>query len=179
MSFPSSRRLPVLAALALLLGAAASAAAAPAEVGSQLRFGTKMAERGLWNEALFRFRQAERLEPTNARVLNNVAVALEAVGKFEEAQTAYRRAAELDPGNNEVKKNLARFIEFYQGYKIQPKAGAPGAPGATPSPGPAASPPPAPSEPPPAPPLGELAPAPTPTEPPPAPPPGSTPEGIR
>jgi tetratricopeptide (TPR) repeat protein len=168
-----------LAALALLLGAAAGVAAAPVEVGSQLRFGTKMAERGLWNEALFRFRQAERLEPGNARVLNNVGVALEAVGKFEEAQTAYRRAAELDPRNNEVKKNLTRFIEFYQGYKIQPKAGAPAAPGVMPSPAPAATPPPISNDPPLAPPLGPLAPAPTPTEPPPAPPPSSTPEGSR
>ena len=175
MSLQKSWRQLPLALLVLLLGAASSAVAAPAGVGPQLKFGTQMAQRGLWNEALFRFRQAERLEPANARVLNNIAVALEAVGKFEEAQTTYQRAVQVDPRNNEVKKNLARFVEFYQGYKIQPKSAAPASPAPTaPAPPSDTVPPPAPVPPPPT-----IAPTPEPSEPPPAHPPSSPREGGR
>ena len=47
---------------------------------SQVQFGVDMAQRGLWSEALFRFRQAERLGDSRATVLNNVAVAYEVTG---------------------------------------------------------------------------------------------------
>lgn len=87
----------------------------------QLAFGAKMAQEGLWNEALFRFRQAERLEPGNVRAMNNVAVGLEAIGKFEEALEAYKRALKADPGNVELKRNYGRFVEFYQSFKAKPK----------------------------------------------------------
>jgi Flp pilus assembly protein TadD len=129
----SLRKLGPTAALLLLASSASLARAAEVSVGAQLRFGTKMAQRGLWNEALFRFRQAERIEPNNARVLNNIGVALEAVGKFEDAEATYKRAAQADPTNPQVKKNLARFVEFYQGYKVKPKTVAAPAPAPTPA----------------------------------------------
>ncbi len=93
----------------------------PSTVSEQLAFGAKMAQRNLWNEALFRFRQAERLEPGNVRAMNNVAVALEAIGKFEDALAAYQRALKADPGNVELKRNYGRFVEFYQSFKAKPK----------------------------------------------------------
>jgi tetratricopeptide (TPR) repeat protein len=115
------------AVVALAWGGQAFAAS---EVGEQLSFGAKMAQRGLWNEALFRFRQAVRLAPGNARVLNNLAVALEATGRFDEALTTYQEALKLDPGNAEIKRNYARFAEFYQSYK--PRAKPPAQPAAQP-----------------------------------------------
>lgn len=89
----------------------------PVTLQDQLEFGVKMAQRGLWSEALFRFRQAERLAPESPSVLNNLAVAHEALGRFEEALEIYRRALELDPDNAGLRRNYARFVEFYQSFK--------------------------------------------------------------
>ncbi len=100
--------------VALLLAGFAPAANAAAD---QLKFGVDMARRGLWNEALFRFRQAERANPGDVRVLNNLAVAYEAVGLFEQALDTYRRALKASPSNRELRRNYARFIEFYQAFK--------------------------------------------------------------
>lgn len=124
-----STALPLLS-LALLLGLAAGAcrsAGPPDRASSQLAFGTQMARQGLWSEALFRFRQAERMEPSNPRIHNNIAVALEALGRFDDALGHYRKALELDPGNREAKANYARFVEFYQGFRPrEEKAARPG-----------------------------------------------------
>jgi len=81
-----------------------------------MSFGVDMARRGLWSEALFRFQQAERLEPSNPRVYNNLAVASEALGRFEDAQRYYQEALRLAPGDQDLRRNYARFIEFYQSY---------------------------------------------------------------
>jgi tetratricopeptide (TPR) repeat protein len=148
----------------------------PAETpGAQMAFGVDMARRGLWNEALFRFEQA-RQEAGGSDALNNLAVAYEAVGRFDEALATYRQALEGDPGNRALKQNYSRFLEFYQAFK--PKKPAPGAAGTTP-PGapppvppderPATPPAPAPEPPPSGLPTGEAPPAePPPAEPPPA-----------
>lgn len=95
---------------------------------AQMRFGVQMAQRGLWNEALFRFRQARRMNPNNPRILNNLAVAYEAVGLFEEALQAYQEALRLDPGNRDLRRNYGRFVEFYQNFRPaeeQPEADEP------------------------------------------------------
>ena len=83
----------------------------------QLAFGVDMAKRGLWREALFRFQRARQLDASTPRVLNNLAVAFEAVGDFERALEYYKLALEADAGNKELRKNYARFVEFYQSFK--------------------------------------------------------------
>ena len=103
---------------AALLGPTPPLAAAD----EQLAFGVDMAKRGLWSEALFRFRQAEKAQPGNPRVLNNLAVAYEAVGLFEEALATYQQALKADPANRELRRNYARFIEFYQAFKPEEEA---------------------------------------------------------
>ncbi len=95
---------------------AASAAKAPS-AGAQMEFGVQMAKRGLWSEALFRFKQAEKLQPDDAKTLNNLAVAYEAVGQFEEALEYYQKALRASPSSRDLKKNYSRFVEFYQGFK--------------------------------------------------------------
>lgn len=107
---------PVLAAV-LLLSAGCGGYSQSQSAGSQLAFGVDMARRGLWNEALFRFHQAERLDPNNSRVQNNLGVAYEAAGEFDKALEHYRKALQLSPESREMKANYARFVEFYQSYR--------------------------------------------------------------
>lgn len=108
--------LSLLLSAALVLPAAAFGAAAD-RAGAQIDFGVDMAKRGLWNEALFRFQQAQQLEPGSFRVWNNLAVAYEATGRFEQALEAYQHALRMEPSNKELRRNYSRFIEFYQSYK--------------------------------------------------------------
>jgi len=123
MTARTSRLVWLLAAAVALAGSGRCLAAS--DLREQLSFGAKMAQRGLWSEALFRFRQAQRLAPGNPRVVNNLAVAYEATGRFEDALAAYQEALKLEPGNPEIKRNYARFAEFYQSYKPRAKPPAP------------------------------------------------------
>ena len=109
-----------LAAFGLCAALSTSSALAqkPAEQAKQqLEFGVEMAQRGLWSEALFRFKQALRHDTSNPSVYNNMAVAYEALGQFELALENYRKGLELEPSNRGLKRNYARFVEFYQRFK--------------------------------------------------------------
>ncbi len=114
----------LLGALALLPTSAALGDSDPASAKAQLDFGVKMAQRGLWQEALFRFKQANRIEPSNGRTLNNMAVAYEALGLFEKALEVYQDAVKIDPGNAELRQNYARFVDFYRNFRPDPADGA-------------------------------------------------------
>lgn len=119
--------LPAALALCLTLGYAAPSAAQSQEplartsqitdAKEQLSFGVKMARRGLWSEALFRFKQARRLDPSNARVLNNMAVAYEALGHFDKALETYQEAVRLQSTDRDLRKNYSRFVEFYRAFR--------------------------------------------------------------
>jgi hypothetical protein len=66
----ASRRVPpllVAAALPLALPAAVAAAGPATSRKAQMEFGVEMARRGLWSEALFRFENARRIDPTTPR----------------------------------------------------------------------------------------------------------------
>ena len=60
-----------------------------------MRFAAEMAKRGNWREAKYRWDKAELLEPGNPRVLNNQAVALEAMGDSEGARKLYIRSGRM------------------------------------------------------------------------------------
>jgi tetratricopeptide (TPR) repeat protein len=130
----------LIAALPLLTAASGHGRSNPAS--AQLAFGVDMARHGLWKEALFRFREAEKLEPENPRIQSNLGVAFEASGQFDQALEAYQKALRLAPNDKGIRTNYTRFVEFYQGFKglKDKKAGA-----AAPKPGsltrPSASPP--------------------------------------
>jgi Flp pilus assembly protein TadD len=97
-------------------GCASAGASAPA-ASSQIDFGVDMARRGLWQEALFRFEQARRERPGDAKILNNLAVAYEAVGRFDDALAVYQEAVRLAPAERGLKANYSRFLEFFQSYR--------------------------------------------------------------
>lgn len=105
-----------LVAVLLLLAPGISHAKDQA-ASSQLAFGVDMARRGLWKEALFRFQQAEKLEPENPRIQSNLGVAAEAAGQFDKALEYYQKALRLAPNDKGIRTNYTRFVEFYQGFK--------------------------------------------------------------
>lgn len=96
----------------------------PDQASAQLAFGVDMARQGLWKEALFRFTEAEKLDPDNPRIHSNLGVAYEASGQFEKALSSYQKALQLAPNDKGIRSNYSRFVEFYQGYKGEKKAGA-------------------------------------------------------
>lgn len=132
LRFLSPRQSPASIASLLVVGLSFLAGALPLSARdsageAQLNFGVKMAQQGLWNEALFRFHQAEKADPGNGRIRNNLAVAYEATGDFEKALAYYKQALELAPNDRTMRGNYARFVEFYQAYKggkaVKPAAG--------------------------------------------------------
>ncbi|MDL2716970.1 MAG: tetratricopeptide repeat protein [Acidobacteriota bacterium] len=121
-------------------------------------YGTEMARKGFWREALFRYEKAAAAQPANAAVQNNLGVAYESVGETSRALAAYKKALELSPQDPKIKRNYARFAEYYTSVQRAsslpaPSASAPSlsAP-AAPAPVPAAPPVPSPAPVPPAPP---------------------------
>jgi Flp pilus assembly protein TadD len=79
--------------------------------GRQIDFGLKVAQKGLWQEARFRFERAVALEPGNAAALNDLAVSLEQMGEFAEARKAYEKALEIKPGDVYIQQNYDLFRE--------------------------------------------------------------------
>ena len=106
------------AALALAVLAAAPAAtagdAAAKQASEQIERGFSAARNGYWQEALFRFERANTLTPNQPRILNNIAVSLEAAGRFEEALATYESALAVAPNDQVLRRNYSRFKEFYE-----------------------------------------------------------------
>jgi Flp pilus assembly protein TadD len=100
-------RTPVL----LLLLAASGPLFAEESAQRQIDFGLKVAQKGLWQEARFRFERAAQAEPGNAAALNNLAVALEQMGDFAGARKAYEKALELKPDDVYIQQNYDLFRE--------------------------------------------------------------------
>jgi tetratricopeptide (TPR) repeat protein len=120
-SIRSPRVAVTVLALSLLWTAGCSHYRRPDQPASQLSFGVDMAKHGLWSEALFRFHEAESLDPNNPRIQNDLAVAYEAAGDYDRALESYKKGLKLDPNNRELRANYARFVEFYQGFKATDK----------------------------------------------------------
>jgi Flp pilus assembly protein TadD len=111
---------------ALALTAVLAASAAPAwadarsDAKSQVDFGIKVAQNGLWKEALYRWEKATQLDPTYAAAWNNLAIGYEQEGRFEDAEKAYQKALALDPKNEMIRTNYDLFKEINDSKKRRP-----------------------------------------------------------
>lgn len=111
------RLMRVLAAAAAVLSVAcASAGGGARSAADEVREGVRVSRLGYWQEALFRFSRAHELTPDDIVVLNNLAVAQEALGRYDDALATYKLALKQDPKNTVVRKNYARFAEFFTSY---------------------------------------------------------------
>jgi Flp pilus assembly protein TadD len=101
-----------LAALLVTLAASPSLADARSEAKEQVEFGIRVAQRGLWREAVYRWQRAVTIDPTYAAAHNNLAIAYEHEGELDKARQAYEKATELDPGNAMIRQNFDLFREI-------------------------------------------------------------------
>ena len=115
----------VVVGLALISGACASSTKPAVRASAEMNEGVQGARRGYWQEALFRFQRARDLAPADGEVLNNLGVALEALGRYDDALATYKQALQARPKDTVIRKNYARFAEFYTSYAkgVKPKGG--------------------------------------------------------
>ena len=113
-NIPMMKTRPWMVALAMLLGASAvvSAQDPREQAKSQVEFGITVAQKGLWQEAVFRWERATEIDPTYAAAFNNLGIAYEQLGKFEQAGKAYEKALELEPQNLSIQQNYDLFKEI-------------------------------------------------------------------
>ena len=80
------------------------------KVRKEMRFAAEVAAKGLWREALYRWKKLLAARPHDPRLLNNIAVAEEALGLFEEAARDYARA--LEAGGDRIEEIRANADLF-------------------------------------------------------------------
>ena len=99
--------------VAVLLALASPALAdARDDARAQVEFGIKVAQKGLWREAIYRWQRAIEIDPSYPAAYNNLAVAFEQEGNLEKAREAYEKATELDPNNIMIRQNFDLFREI-------------------------------------------------------------------
>ncbi len=120
------RAIPLVAVALVVLAGCASSGHGAKDADTQLGLGAQAAQRGYWQEAFFRFQRADEVRPGHAETLNNLAVALEALGRFDEALNTYKKALAIAPKNTIIRRNYARFAEFFTSYArgVKPKGDA-------------------------------------------------------
>ena len=106
------RRLISFSVVILIAASAVAHAQDRDKSREQIEFGIKVAQIGLWNEALYRWEKATQLDPTYAAAWNNLAIAYEHEGKFDEAKKAYEKALQLEPKNLMIRQNYDLFKEI-------------------------------------------------------------------
>lgn len=95
--------------LVITLALLVSACATPT-LRREMHFTNRLADEGLWQEARYRWEKQLRKNPDSPALLNNLAVAMEQLGRREQAEELYKRALKLAPGNTQIKKNYERFM---------------------------------------------------------------------
>lgn len=84
-------------------------------VQTEFAFANNLAKQGLWKEAHYRWKRVLAEGKESAAVYNNIAIALEKMGKFEEAEAAYKKALQIAPNNSTVKNNYDKLQKYLKG----------------------------------------------------------------
>ena len=79
---------------------------------SEFDFANRLAQQGLWKEAYLRWERVAAAGKESAALHNNMAIALEEMGKREEAEKEYQKALKLSPNNSRIKSNYERLKSF-------------------------------------------------------------------
>jgi Flp pilus assembly protein TadD len=105
------RLLALTAALAVGLPATALAEQR-GNAKAHVEFGIKVAQGGLWKEAIFQWERAVQIDPEYAQAWNNLGIGYEQEGRFDDARAAYEKALKLDPKNQMIRQNYDLFKEI-------------------------------------------------------------------
>ena len=79
---------------------------------AQVEFGISVAQRGLWEEAQYRWERAVEIDPSYAAAWNNLGIAYEHEGLFDKARDAYEKALDIEPNNPQIQQNYDLFREI-------------------------------------------------------------------
>ena len=113
MVFRALRLARAAVTVAILLGLAQPVLAdSRSNAKEQVDFGIKVAQNGLWKEAIYRWEKAAEVDPTYAAAWNNLGIGYEHEGRFEDARKAYEKAVALDPKNILIRQNYDLFKEI-------------------------------------------------------------------
>jgi Tfp pilus assembly protein PilF len=88
---------------------------------NQIQFGILAAQKGLWEEAIFRWKKAVQADPNSAAAHTNLAVAYENAGQWDKAKIEYETALKLSPNNSQIKANFENFKKSTEGQKKDKK----------------------------------------------------------
>ena len=102
----------VALSLVLVAGIATPRADERSDARAQVDFGIEVARRGLWKEAIYRWKRAIDLDPTYAAAWNNLAIGFERAGRLDDAREAYETALDLDPDDLAIEQNYDLFLEL-------------------------------------------------------------------
>ena len=113
-SEPTLMRFRFFIAACVLASVAVPASAADdrEDAKAQVEFGIKVAQKGLWREAIYRWEKAVELDPSYAAAFNDLAIAYEHEGLLDKARKSYEKAVELEPNNAEIRQNFELFKEI-------------------------------------------------------------------
>lgn len=104
-----AREVEVKKIIIVTMGAMWLAACAVNSYQTDFEFANKLAKEGLWQEAIYRWQKAASPGRDSAALHNNMAVALESLGRFEEARREYELALKLAPADPQIQSNFNRF----------------------------------------------------------------------
>lgn len=82
---------------------------------AEFNFANQLAQKGLYKEALMRYKRVQDAGENSAAIHNNMAVALEALGKTGEAEKEYQKALAISPNNYQIKNNFDNFQKRLKG----------------------------------------------------------------
>ncbi len=86
-------------------------------VQKNLKFGAALSQKGLWKEAIYRWKRVIELDPTNWKAYNNLAVAYEREGLLNEAINLYQIALQYSNNNPYVRRNYSSCLSIIEGSK--------------------------------------------------------------
>lgn len=112
-------RLVFVIGLLVMLAPVPSWADARSDAKAQVAFGIEVAQRGLWNEARYRFERAVAIDPTYAAAHNNLAVVYEQLGLHDKAREEYERALALEPDNALIRQNYELWREVHDRARVE------------------------------------------------------------
>jgi Flp pilus assembly protein TadD len=102
-----------LAIAFLLVAAVPVMADVHADAKAEVQFGVTCARKGLWREAIFRWKNAVAKDEKYAEAWNDLAVGYEQLGDLDNARKAYETALHLDANNAYIRQNYDEFRNIY------------------------------------------------------------------